>query len=93
MPTERSSQTAEPATREKKNKFIDAKCALTGSAKTMCMAGGSADVHDSIRAAHPIFLRLHIELITDPGQRMDGFGQHWTCVRNAAVHRLSSHHR
>lgn len=42
----------------------------------LCMLGGSTGVDGSIRSAHPIFLRLHVELITNPGQRMDSFGQH-----------------
>ncbi len=71
MPTERSSQTAGQATREKKTKSVS-----TGSNTTICLAKGSVGMHVSIRETHPIFLRLHIELVSDPGQRMDGFGQH-----------------
>lgn len=78
MPTERSSQTAGPATRERKNQNQHSTSAPTGRNKTIRMARGSVGLYDSIRAAHPIILRLNIELITDPGQRMDGFGQHWT---------------
>lgn len=52
------------------------------------MAGGSVGVCDSVRAAHPFFLRLHIQLITDPGQRMDGFGQHWTVHTDTQTHNI-----
>lgn len=79
MPTERSSQTAGPATREEeKKKVFIAKCAPTGRNKTTYMGEGSADVDGSTRATHPILLWFHVELIADPGQRMDSFGQHWT---------------
>lgn len=93
MPTERSSQTAGPATslrvcvRERKKNttksalLIDARFELTGRHQTACMAGRSVAVSDSkssSNATHPVFLRLHIQLVSNPGQRVDGFAQHWT---------------
>lgn len=66
--------------------LIDAKFAPTGRNKTLCVAGGSGGVCDGVRAAHPLFLRLHIELISDPGQRIDGFGQDWTVHTHRHTH-------
>lgn len=66
--------------------FIDAKCAPTGSNKPICIVGGSDGVQVSVRTAHPIFLRLNIQLIADPGQRMDGFGQYWTVQTHPPTH-------
>lgn len=77
MPTERSSQTARPTTREREETksalLIYAERAPTGS--NNIYAWQEEVLVNSIRAAHPIFLRLYIQLITDPGQRVDGFGQ------------------
>lgn len=37
-------------------------------------------------AAHPVFLRLYVELFSNPGQGMDGFGQHWRVHAHAHAH-------
>lgn len=84
MPTERSSQTAGRARREKEKKRrisnIDRRKVCTNRKHTddKHWKRKYAFTDDSIKGAHPIFLRLNIEIVTDPGQRMDCFGQHWT---------------
>lgn len=43
--------------------------------KNIHMAGGSDGVSDSSTAAYPVLL-LHVQLLTDARQGMDGFSQH-----------------
>lgn len=79
MPTEKSSQTAAPATRERciQISTIRRRKQEVSKIYTWWLVGGSAGVSDSVKAAHPVFLGLHVQLITDARQRMDSFGQHY----------------
>lgn len=76
MLIEKSSQTAGPATREKKKKKSDTfhlRKVSHQQEATRLYAGWEEVL---MAAPHPIFLSLYIELFANPGQRMDRFGQH-----------------
>lgn len=77
MLIEKSSQTAGPATREKKKKKKSDTFHLRKVSHQQEATRLYAGWEEVLMAApHPIFLSLYIELFANPGQRMDRFGQH-----------------